>query len=163
MFAESKKIVLCAGARTTIGHISRSLAELLPRDLMKIAVDAVIQKSSLAKDKVDGLIVGWVGQSFDSPNIARVTALRCGLPEKAQAVTVQNNCVSSIEAVSAAARFILAGEGELYIAGGTESMSRLPYTIDGTRSAKPLRTLAVVKDGWKELLDREEVSIIDSI
>ena len=163
MFAESKKIVLCAGARTTIGHISRSLAELLPRDLMKIAVDAVIQKSGLAKDKVDGLIVGWVGQSFDSPNIARVTALRCGLPEKAQAVTVQNNCVSSIEAVSAAARFILAGEGELYIAGGTESMSRMPYNLVGHRGQKELRSLETVKASWGSLMQNPSVAVVDSI
>lgn len=163
MFAESKKIVLCTGARTPIGHISRSLAGLKAEHLMKRAVDATIERAKLPKEAIDGLIVGWVGQSFSAPNIARVTLLNCGLPEKAQAVTVQNNCVSSIEAVSAAARCILAGEGRLYIAGGTESMSRLPYTIDGSRAAKPLRSLQTVKEKWGELLQQQDVSVIDSM
>lgn len=163
MFAESKKIVVCTGARTPIGHISRSLSTLKPETLMKMAVEAVLQRSKLKKEAVDGLIVGWVGQSFSAPNIARVTLLNCGLPEKAQAVTVQNNCVSSIEAVSAAARFILAGEGELYIAGGTEVMSRMPYTIEGSRAAKPLRSLDTVKAKWGELMQQPDVAVIDSM
>lgn len=163
MHAESKKIVLCAGARTPIGHISRSLAGMKPEHLMKRAVDAALEAAKCPKDAVDGLLVGWVGQSFSAPNIARVTALNCGLPEKVQAVTVQNNCVSSIEAISAAARFILAGEGQLYVAGGTECMSRLPYTIEGSRASKPLRSISVVKEKWGELPQQGEVTVVDSM
>jgi acetyl-CoA C-acetyltransferase len=163
MFAESKKIVACAGVRTPIGHISRSLSALKPEGLMKTAVESLVQQAKLPKEAVDGLIVGWVGQSFSAPNIARVVLLNCGLPEKAQAVTVQNNCISSIEAVSCAARFILAGEGELYIAGGTECMSRLPYTIDGSRAMKELRSLATVKEKWAGLLQSDQVRLIDSM
>lgn len=163
MFAESKKIVLCGGARTPIGHIARSLAARSSEDLLTAALEAVFTRTALKKDAVDGLIVGWVGQSFSAPNIARVAALKVGLPEKTSAVTVQNNCVSSIEAVAMAARCILAGEGELYLAGGTESMSRLPYTIDGSRAAKPLRSLAVVRQMWGELLLRPEAVVVDSI
>jgi acetyl-CoA acetyltransferase family protein len=107
--------------------------------------------------------MGWVGQSFSAPNIARVTLLHCGLPEKAQAVTVQNNCISSIEAICAAARSILAGEGELYIAGGTECMSRLPYTIDGSRSSKELRSLSTLKEKWATLLESSQVAIVDAM
>jgi len=163
MFAESKKIVLCGGARTPIGHIARSLSALQPEELLKSALEAVLQRARLPKDAVDGLIVGWVGQSFSAPNVARVTALNVGLPVKTQAVTVQNNCLSSVEAVSAAARFILAGEGEVYLAGGTESMSRLPYTIDGSRAAKPLRSLSVVHEKWGELPLSGDVAVVDSI
>ena len=163
MFAESKKIVLCAGARTPIGHISRSLSTMKPEGLMKMAVEATLAKAKLPKEAVDGLVIGWVGQSFSAPNIARVVLLNCGLPEKAQAVTVQNNCVSSIEAISAAARCILAGEGQLYIAGGTECMSRMPYTIEGSRAAKPLRSLQTVKDKWAELPQQADVAVIDSM
>lgn len=163
MFAEPKKIVLCTGARTPIGHFSSALSSKKPEDLMAMAVEALIERSGLKKEAVDGLIVGWVGQSFSAPNIARVTALHCGLPEKSQAVTVQNNCVSSIEAISAAARFILAGEGELYIAGGTEVMSRMPYTIEGSRAAKPLRSISTVKEKWGELASSPDVAVVDSI
>jgi acetyl-CoA C-acetyltransferase len=163
MFSESKKIVLCTGARTPIGHFSSALSTKKPEDLMQMAVAALVERARLPKEAVDGLIVGWVGQSFSAPNIARVTLLKAGLPEKAQAVTVQNNCVSSIEAISSAARFILAGEGDLYIAGGTECMSRMPYTIEGARSAKALRSIATVKEKWGELQTSPDVAVVDSI
>lgn len=160
---DKDNIVLCGGARTPIGHIACSLSNLKPEDLMKLAVDACLARTKTPKDAVDGLIVGWVGQSFSAPNIARVVALKAGLPEKTQSVTVQNNCVSSIEAIAAAARFIMSGEGELYIAGGTEVMSRMPYTIEGSRAAKPLRSISTVKEKWGELLAQEGVSVVDSI
>ena len=163
MFGESKKIVLCTGTRTPIGHFSSALSSKKPEDLMQMAVESLLTRSKLPKEAVDGLIVGWVGQSFSAPNIARVTVLKAGLPEKAQAVTVQNNCVSSIEAVSSAARFIMAGEGDLYIAGGTECMSRMPYTIEGARSAKALRNISTVKEKWGELQQNAEVAVVDSI
>jgi len=163
MKVTDKKIVICGGARTPIGHISRSLSDLRADDLMKMAIEACVENTGLKKNDVDGLIVGWVGQDFMAPNIARVTALRSGLPEEAQAVTVQNNCVSSIESVAAAARFILAGEGDVYIAGGTECMSRLPYTIAGTRSDKALRSLDTVKKKWAELLESETVAVVDAM
>ncbi|MBI5625416.1 MAG: thiolase family protein [Elusimicrobia bacterium] len=163
MFAESKKIVLCGGCRTPIGHISRSLSGVKPEDLMAAAVEAALRKVGVAKDAVDGLIAGWVGQSFSAPNLARVTVAKTGLPEKAQAVTVQNNCISSIEAVAAACRAILTGEGELYVAGGTECMSRMPFTIEGSRSAKELRSLDVVKAKWTGLLESPQVRVVDSM
>ena len=127
------------------------------------ALTATLSRAKLSRDSVDGVLVGWVGQTFSAPNIARVAALRAGLPERVSAVTVQNNCVSSIEAISAACRFIMAGEGEVYLAGGVEVMSRLPYSIDGSRSAKPLRSLAVVKEKWAELPTSPEVQICDAM
>ncbi len=163
MNAQNKTIVVAGGARTPIGHISRSLAGLKPEELMVDAIEATLKGAKLAKDKVDGVMVGWVGQSFTAPNIARVAALRAGLPETAQAVTVQNNCVSSIESVSAACRSILAGEGEVYLAGGVEVMSRLPYSIDGSRASKPLRSIAVVKEKWGELLANPDVTVVDAM
>ncbi|MBI4052398.1 MAG: thiolase family protein [Elusimicrobia bacterium] len=163
MQAFSKKIVLCGGVRTPIGHIARSLARIRPEELMKTAVQSLLQKTSLDPEKVSGIVVGWVGQSFSAPNIARVTALKAGLPEKVQSVTVQNNCVSSIESVSAAARFILAGEGDLYVAGGTESMSQFPYSFRGSRDLKQLRSLDALKSKWTTLLQDPDVAVIDSI
>jgi acetyl-CoA C-acetyltransferase len=163
MEAISKKIVLCGGARTPIGHIARSLAGLKPKDLMAAAVRAALAKTGAPSERVDGLIVGWVGQDFDAPNIARVTALTVGLPEASQAVTVQNNCVSSIESIAQAARCILSGEGELYVAGGVECMSRLPYSLYGSRASKELRSLETVKAKWGELLASKEVALVDSM
>ena len=163
MNAHSHKIVICGGRRTPIGHISRSLEGIRADDLMVQAIDKTVDAVGVPKGEVDGLIAGWVGQDFQAPNLARVALLRAGLPERAQAVTVQNNCVSSIEAVAMAARFILAGDGELYIAGGVEVMSRLPYTIAGSRAAKELRSLSTVKEKWGELLTSGSVSVVDAM
>lgn len=128
-----------------------------------MVIEETVAKAKLPKEAVDGLIVGWVGQQFDAPNIARVTLLQSGLPEKAQAVTVQNNCVSSIEAISAAARFILAGDGDLYIAGGVECMTRLPYVLVGPRSKKELRSMETVKSSWAHLLESPNVAVVDAM
>lgn len=163
MKAESKTIVVAGGARTPIGHLSRSLAGLTPESLLVDAIEATVSRAKLPKDAVDGVIAGWVGQAFTAPNIARVAALRAGLPERVQSVTVQNNCVSSIESIASACRFILAGEGDVYIACGVEVMSRFPYSIDGSRASKALRSLDTVKAKWAELLTNSEVSILDSM
>lgn len=163
MNAKSETIVVAGGARTAIGHISRSLSAIKPEDLMVDAIEATLSRAKLAKDKVDGVLVGWVGQSFSAPNIARVAALNAGLPLTVQAVTVQNNCVSSIESIAAACRMIMAGEGEVYLAGGVEVMSRIPYSIDGSRAAKSLRSLSVVKAKWAELLDSPDVQVVDAM
>jgi acetyl-CoA C-acetyltransferase len=163
MRLEPGRVVLCAGQRTPIGHISRSLADLPPAALMHAAVATLCEHARLDPAAVDGLIVGWVGQTFSAPNIARVVALTSGLPEKCQTLTVQNNCISSFEAVSEAARRILIGEGSLYIVGGTESMSRLPYTIEGSRAARELRSLATVKERWGALWDNPNATIVDAM
>ncbi len=163
MNAQSKTVVVAGGARTPFGHLARSLSPVPPEDLLVMALQAAVGRAKLPKEAVDGVIAGWVGQAFSAPNIARVAALRAGLPEKVQSVTVQNNCVSSIESIASAVRFILAGEGELYLAAGVETMSRLPYSIDGSRAAKALRSLDTVKAKWAELPTTPEVSVVDAM
>jgi acetyl-CoA C-acetyltransferase len=160
---DTKKIVIAGGVRTPIGHYARSLADLAPEQLFADVIKTTLERCKVPKEAVDGVIAGWVGQAFTAPNIARVSALMAGLPDRLQTVTVQNNCVSSIEAVAAAARFILSGEGSLYVAGGVEVMSRLPYSIDGSRAAKALRSLDTVKARWGELLSDPEVGVADSL
>ena len=163
MEAKSRRIVLCGGIRTAIGHIAKSLAGVMPEDLMGQAIKALIERSSLYPQAVDGVMVGWVGQGSHAPNIARISVLKAGLPEKAHAVTVQANCVSGLEAIASAARHIAMGEGELYIAGGTESMSTFPYALRGPRSAKALRSLEALKANWASILSDPAVSLCDTI
>lgn len=163
MNSRSKTIVVAGGARTVIGHFAGALSGVSPTDLLVDAVKATLSRSKLPPEQVDGLLAGWVGQTFSAPNIARVAALKSGLPEKSQAVTCHNNCISSIESIASACRFIMAGEGELYISGGVEVMSRIGYSIDGSRASKALRSLDVVKAKWPEMLTNPEVSVVDSI
>lgn len=163
MEIRSRKIVLCDGVRTPIGHISKALSEITPEELLKITIEGLLQKTSLYPHAVDGVMAGWVGQGSSAPNIARIALLQSGLPEKAHALTVQANCVSGMEAVCSAARHILMGEGELYIAGGTESMSTFPYLIRGPRSLKELRSLDSVKENWLKLWENSSIEIKDCI
>ena len=157
-----KKIVICGGVRTPIGHLGKSLARFLPEELMEIVLRAALQRTSLYPHAVDGVLVGWVGQGSHAPNIARVSALKAGLPEKVQAYTIQTNCISSLETVASAYRHIVMGEGEVYLAGGTESMSTFPYVIRGSRENKALRSLETLKANWGALWDTPEVVINDT-
>ncbi len=163
MNIKPRKIVLSSGVRTPIGHIARSLAECTPENLLKFTIEGLLQKTSLYPHAVDGVIVGWVGQGSSAPNIARIALLQAGLPEKAHAITIQANCVSGMESICSAARHILVGEGELYIAGGTESMSTFPYLIRGPRSKKEIRSLQSVKENWNTLWDHTDIEIADCI
>jgi acetyl-CoA C-acetyltransferase len=161
--AQSTKIVLCGGIRTPIGHFAKGLAQVSPEALMTLTINGLLAKTTLYPHAVDGVMVGWVGQGSHAPNIARIAVLMSHLPEKAHAVTVQANCVSGMEAISSAARHILLGEGDLYIAGGTESMSTFPYAIRGDRSMKELRSLDTVRANWASLLERKDISVVDCI
>jgi acetyl-CoA C-acetyltransferase len=161
--ARQVKIVLCGGVRTPIGHFSKSLASVSPEHLLTITINALLAKTTLYPHAVDGVMAGWVGQGSHAPNIARIAVLMSHLPEKAHAVTLQANCVSGMEAISSAARHIILGEGDLYIAGGTESMSTFPYAIRGNRSMKELRSLDTVRVNWASLLDHEGIGVVDCI
>src|SRR6266581_7458883 len=163
MKARETKIVLCGGIRTPIGHIAKSLAHVSPEHLMTLTINGLLAKTTLYPHAVDGVMAGWVGQGSHAPNIARIAVLLSHLPEKAHAVTVQANCVSGMEAISSAARHIVMGEGDVYIAGGTESMSTFPYAIRGDRSMKELRSLDMVRANWAALLAHDGIGIVDCI
>ncbi len=163
MKVRQTKVVLCGGVRTPIGHFSKSLTKISPEHLLMLTINALLARTTLYPHAVDGVMAGWVGQGSHAPNIARIAVLLSHLPEKAHAVTVQANCVSGMEAISSAARHILMGEGDLYIAGGTESMSTFPYAIRGDRSHKELRSLDTLKANWADLLNKEGVSLVDCI
>jgi acetyl-CoA C-acetyltransferase len=122
-----------------------------------------MKRTKLEAKSVDGVIIGWVGQGSHAPNIARIAALKGRLAETVPAYTIQANCVSGMESISSAARHIILGEGDLYIAGGTESMSTFPYAIRGPRSAKALRSTETLKAEWAHLWENPEVLITDTM
>ncbi len=162
MKATPKKVVICGGVRTPIGHLAKGLAEYLPEDLMESAIRGVLDKTSLSPQAVDGVLVGWVGQGSHAPNIARVSLLKAGVPERAHAFTVQANCISSMETVASAYRHIVMGEGQLYLAGGTESMSTFPYAIRGSRANKMLRSIDAIKTNWSDIPGMEDICLTDT-
>src|SRR5437773_917468 len=157
------KVVLCGGIRTPIGHFTKSLSAISPEHLLMLTINALLAKTTLYPHAVDGVMAGWVGQGSHAPNIARVAVLLSHLPEKAHAVTVQANCVSGMEAIATAARHIILGEGDLYIAGGTESMSTFNFAIRGDRSMKELRSLDTLRANWGSILNSDHIRLVDCI
>jgi len=156
-----KRIVLANGLRTAIGHVNKSLADLRPDQMGTMVIKSILERAKLDPALIDGVLMGWVGQLTNAPNIARVCSLNAGIPHQALATTLHVNCVSGIESVASAARQIMVGEGELFIAGGTESMSAYPYAIRGARKYRGLKTLDDLKKNWNTLLDDPHIEIGD--
>jgi acetyl-CoA C-acetyltransferase len=124
--------------RTPIGRLRGALSPVRPDDLAAAALRALVGRVTLDPTAIDDVIVGCANQAGeDNRNVARMALLLAGLPQAVPGVTVNRLCGSGLEAVVQAARAIRAGEGELYVAGGVESMSRAPWAM-----AKPEEGLA---------------------
>lgn len=122
----SKELVIIAGVRTPFSRMGTDLANLSASDLGRAAVAALLDRTALDPGELSEVIFGCVGQPTDSANIARIIALRGGVPEQVPAATVNRNCASGIEALTCAHQRLLAGMGDLFIVGGVESMSNYP-------------------------------------
>jgi acetyl-CoA C-acetyltransferase len=118
------------GLRTPIGRHAGKLAPLRPDDLAAEVIKEVVARNKLEPKEISDVVLGCVNQAGeDSRNVARFAALLSGLPPTTPGVTVNRLCASGLQAVVDAARAVTVGEGDLYIAGGVESMSRAPYVF----------------------------------
>ncbi len=122
--------VIIDAIRTPIGALGGILAPLRPDDMAALIIREIVQRSSLDPALVEEVILGCANQAGeDNRNVARMSALLAGLPVEVAGVTVNRLCASGLSAVNQAARAIKAGEGEVFITGGVEAMSRAPYSI----------------------------------
>jgi acetyl-CoA C-acetyltransferase len=126
-----------AAARTPIGKYLGSLSELNAPQLGAIAIEEALRRASIPKDRVREVIIGNVLQAGVGQNPARQAALKAGLPDSVAAYTVNKVCGSGLKAAMLAAQAIRAGDTDLLVAGGMESMSQAPYLLFG------------VRNGWK--------------
>src|SRR6185503_1229260 len=118
------------GLRSPIGRHAGKLAPLRPDDLAGEVIRAVVSKNNVSPEEISDVVLGCVNQSGeDNRNVARFAALLGGLPPTTPGCTVNRLCASGLQAVVDASRAITCGEGELYVAGGVESMSRAPYVM----------------------------------
>jgi acetyl-CoA C-acetyltransferase len=118
------------GLRTPIGRHAGKLAPLRPDDLAAEVIREVVARNKIEPGEIADVVLGCVNQAGeDSRNVARFAALLAGLPPTTPGVTVNRLCASGLQAVVDAARAVTCNEGDLYIAGGVESMSRAPYAI----------------------------------
>ena len=126
----SKEVVIVSAVRTPIGSHGGILSAVRPDDLAALVIRDSIQRAGIKPDIVEEVYFGCANQAGeDNRNVARMATLLAGFPEHIAAVTVNRLCASGLNAVNQAARAILAGEGDVFIAGGVESMSRAPYSF----------------------------------
>ena len=121
---------ITAAVRTPIGRAGGALAELRPDDLAAAALRALIDRGGIPPERIDDVILGCANQAGeDNRNVARMALLLAGVPVEVPGQTVNRLCGSGLQAVVSAAHAIRAGEGELFIAGGVESMTRAPQVM----------------------------------
>jgi 3-oxoadipyl-CoA thiolase len=132
-----RKAYLCAGVRTPIGRYGGALAAVRPDDMAAHVIRALMERvSSLDPHAVDDVIFGCANQAGeDNRNVARMAALLAGLPDTVPAVTVNRLCGSGLDAIAMAARAVVAGESDVVIAGGVESMTRAPFVMGKATTA----------------------------
>ncbi|HIC94630.1 MAG TPA: thiolase family protein [Anaerolineae bacterium] len=148
-----KEVVIVAGCRTAIGRHGGAFRDVPAQKLAAVVIEEVIKRSQLDPRLVNDVILGCIGQYSDAPNIARVAALMAGLPDHVPGYTVQRNCVASMQAITCAYQAIQAGDGEIFICGGTESMSTAPYSVRGARWGLKLRHTQFIDTLWEGLTD----------
>ena len=124
------------GVRTPFCKMGTALAGMDAVELGRSAASGVLARTGLDPGMIDEVIFGCVGQPADAANAARVIALRAGVPEHVPAITVHRNCASGFEALTQAAEKITAGRGDIFLVGGTESMSRYPLLYNESAARK---------------------------
>jgi 3-oxoadipyl-CoA thiolase len=143
---------ITAAVRTPAGRAGGALAEVRPDDLAAVALRGVVERGRIPVDRVDDVILGCTNQAGeDNRNVARMAALLAGFPVEIPGQTVNRLCGSGLQAVIAATHTVRAGEGDLFLAGGVESMTRAPYVT--LKSGKAWdRSAPLVADttvGWR--------------
>ncbi|HUD63985.1 MAG TPA: acetyl-CoA C-acetyltransferase [Candidatus Sulfotelmatobacter sp.] len=124
---------ILSAVRTPIGKFGGSLASLTAADMGVVAAKAAMERAGVQASEVEETIFGNARQAGGGPNPARQISVRSGVPEEVPAFTVNKACASGMKAITLAYQAIVLGESSCILAGGTESMSRLPYYLDGAR------------------------------
>ncbi len=154
----AREVVILGAARTPIGRYGGSFRDIHPAELGAVATRAALERASVPADEVTEVIFGHGRQAGSGPNPARQVAQRSGIPMAAPAYTINKACASGMQAVASAAQSILSGESECVVAGGIESMSRMPYLVDsadarwGHRMGHFQFVDAMYRDGFQDPL-----------
>jgi acetyl-CoA C-acetyltransferase len=126
-------VYILSAVRTPIGKFGGSLASLSSADMGVVAAKAALERSGVQPEQVEEAIFGNARQAGGGPNPARQISIRSGIPQEVPAYTVNKACASGIKSIALAFQEIATGNLECVLAGGTESMSRLPYYLEGAR------------------------------
>ena len=126
----SRSVVILGAARTPIGKYGGSFKDVHPAELGAVATRAALGAAGLVAEDVQDVWIGHGRQAGSGPNPARQVAHRAGIPHAAPAQTINKACASGLQAIASGAQEILLGEADVVLAGGIESMSRMPYLVD---------------------------------
>ena len=146
------RAVVLSAVRTPVGRYGGGLAEVRPDDLAAVAVAAAVERSGVDPAEIEDVYLGCANQAGeDNRNVARMAALLAGLPDSVAGVTLNRLCASGLSAVVGACHAIAAGDGDLFVAGGVESMSRAPLVTAKPDAAFPRgdRTMYDSTLGWR--------------
>jgi 3-oxoadipyl-CoA thiolase len=144
--------VVLSAVRTPVGRYGGALSGVRPDDLAAVAVRAAVDRAGVPEDQIEDVWLGCANQAGeDNRNVARMAVLLAGLPESVAGVTVNRLCASGLAAVVGACHAVVAGDGDLFVAGGVESMSRAPLVTAKPDDAFPRgdRTLYDTTLGWR--------------
>jgi len=133
-----QQAVIVEAVRTPVGRHGGALATVRPDDLAALVIREVVARAGIEPGLVEDVYLGCTNQAGeDNRNVARMALLLAGLPFHVAGVTVNRLCASGLEAINQAARAICCGEGEIFVAGGVESMSRAPWSVPKAERAFP--------------------------
>ena len=148
----TREAFVCAALRTPVGKHGGALASVRADDLAAIPIKAVVERSGIDATSIDDVILGCTNQAGeDNRNVARMALLLAGLPVEVPGQTVNRLCGSGLQAAASAAQAIKAGEGEVFIAGGVENMTRAPYVMlkSGEPWSRKAPDVADTTVGWR--------------
>jgi acetyl-CoA C-acetyltransferase len=151
----SADVVILSAARTPIGRYGGSFKDIHPAELGAVAARAAIDRAGLTAEAIDEVLMGHGRQAGSGPNPARQVGHRAGVPHSAPAQTINKACASGLQAIVSGAQSIALGESSIVLAGGIESMSRMPYLIDaidarwGHRMGNFTLVDAMYRDGFQ--------------
>lgn len=158
-----KEVVIISAARTAIGSFGGSLANLSAVDLGVIAAKEAIKRAGINPSDINETIVGNILSAGEGQNIARQISIHSGIPETSPAMTINKLCGSGLRAVSMAAQFIMLGDADIILAGGTESMSTAPYLLEKARFGYKMGHQEVIdsmiKDGLTDAFNNYHMGI----
>ena len=146
------RAVVISAVRTPVGRYGGALSSVRPDDLAATAIAAAVERAGVDAAQIEDVYLGCANQAGeDNRNVARMAALLAGLPDSVAGVTVNRLCASGLSAVVGAAHAIAAGDGDLFVAGGVESMSRAPLVMAKPDTAFPRgdRTVYDTTLGWR--------------
>jgi acetyl-CoA C-acetyltransferase len=148
-----KEVVIVDAVRTPVGNHGGVFRDVDAKELARTVIRGILDRTKIEPAKIDEVIFGCIAQPSDAPNITRVAALMAGVPKEVPAYTVARNCDSGMDALVGAWREAQVGDGEIFIVGGVESMSNIPYIVKGARWGLKIRHAQFTDAMWEGLTD----------